>query len=215
MTDSAVDPADFSGLVAMRAQQEASERERVIRRGIAVAAVLFLHVLVIGGFIYSSRIPLIEHIRTTVPEAIWILMPKPPAPAKPQVETPPPPDVSLPLPEITAPITVPTIRTRPQSQAPTGDLTGVGRALACGASQYEYLTAQQREGCRRRPWDFVRKADGTIVLDVPKPVEPPPSAADIMRHEQQTAPPCPLLANVPCLGKVMHGDPLGGQPQPF
>ena len=159
--------------------------------------------------------PLIERIRATVPEAIWILMPKPPAPPKPQVETPPVPEETLPLPQIIAPITVPTIRTRPQAQAPTGDLSGVGRALACGASSYEYLTAQQREGCRRRPWDFVRKADGTIVLDVPKPVEPPPSIADISRHIQQTQPTCPLLANTPCLNKIIHGDPLNGQPQPF
>ena len=57
--------------------------------------------------------------------------------------------------------------------------------------------------------------NGTIVLDVPKPTEPPPSAIDIIRHEQQTAPPCPILNNVPCLGKVLHGDPSGGGPSPF
>lgn len=213
MTDSAVDPADFSGLLAARAQQEVSERERLIRRGIAIAAVVLLHILAIGGFIYSSRMPLIERIRATVPEAIWILMPKPPAPPKPQVETPPAPEEILPLPQIIAPITVPTIRTRPQAQAPTGDLSGVGRALACGASSYEYLTAQQREGCRRRPWDFVRKADGTLVLLGPeKPPPPPPttfSAGDLMRHEQQTAPPCPMLQNVPCLGNILpNHDPV-------
>jgi hypothetical protein len=94
-------------------------------------------------------------------------------------------------------------------------MEGVGRSLACGASSYENLSTAQREACLRRPWAFVKRPDGTIVLDVPKPAIDQPTAADIMRHEQQTAPPCPLLANVPCLGKVLHGDPLGGSPAPF
>ena len=54
-----------------------------------------------------------------------------------------------------------------------------------------------------------------VSFEQPKPPEPPPTAMDIMRHEQQTAPPCPILNNVPCLGKIMHGDPLGGGAQPF
>jgi hypothetical protein len=98
---------------------------------------------------------------------------------------------------------------------PSEGLLGVGRSLACGASSYEYLAPLQREECLRKPWHFVKRSDGTIVLDVAKPVETQPSTIDIIRHEQETAPPCPVLSNVPCLGKVMHGDPTGGGPQPF
>jgi hypothetical protein len=94
-------------------------------------------------------------------------------------------------------------------------LRGVGRSLACGASSYENLSAAERENCLRHPWHFAKRPDGTIVLDVPKVIDTAPSVADIMRREQQTAPPCPVLSNVPCLGKVLHGDPLGGGPQPF
>ena len=217
MTDSTVDPADFSGILAARSHAEASERERNIRRTIAGVAVLLLHILAISVFIYSSRIPLLVRIRTTVPEAIWVLtQPKHPAkPPNPLIETPIQPEESLPV--LTAPITLPLIRhSEPLAPPANEGLAGLGRSLACGASSYEYLSVLDRQQCRRHPWQFIKRPDGTIVLEAPaKPVEPPPSIADVMRHEQQTAPPCPILSNVPCLGKIMHGDPLGGQPQPF
>ncbi len=210
MTDSTVDPADFSGILAARAQADVTERERRLRRAIAGVAVLLVHVVAIAVFIYSVHIPIVERVRTTIPEAIWILMPQKPAPPRPQVETPLPQE-ELPMPVITAPITVPPIRTRPPASTAPGDLTGVGRSLACGASTYEYLTSEQREHCRRRPWDFVRRPDGTIVLKGPDKPPPPPAftGGDLMRHEMQTAPPCPVLQNVPCLSKVLpNRDPV-------
>ncbi len=211
VTDSTVDPADFSGILAAHAQAEATERERTIRRAIAGAAVFLVHVVAIAVFIYSVHVPLVERVRTTIPEAIWILMPQKPAPPKPRVETPPLPEDELPMRVITAPITVPPIRTRPPATPAPGDLSGVGRSLACGASRYENLTPEQRAQCIRRPWDFVRRPDGTIVL-APLDKPPPPPAftgGDLMRHEMQTAPPCPVLQNVPCLSKVLpNRDPV-------
>ncbi len=210
MTDSTVDPAEFSGIVAAHLHAETSERERNIRRTIAAIAVILLHIAAVSVFIYSVHIPVIDRIRTTVPEAIWILMPpKPKAPPRPVLETPPVPDVFVPT--LTAPITLPPIQHRPASPPTTGTLEDIGRALACGASSYEYLTQAQREGCRRRPWDYVRKPDGTIVLRGPDKPPPPPAftGGDLMRHEQQTAPPCPMLQNVPCLSKVLpNHDPV-------
>lgn len=211
MTDSTVDPADFSGILAARAQADLSERERTIRRAIAAAAVLLVHVVAIAVFITSVHVPVIERIRATIPEAIWILMPKKPAPPAPRVETPLPPADILPMPEITAPITLPSIHTRTPPPAAPGDLTGVGRSLACGASSYENLTVDQREQCLRHPWHFVKRPDGTIVLEAPAKPPPPPAftGGDLMRHEQQTAPPCPVLQNVPCLSKVLpNRDPV-------
>jgi hypothetical protein len=215
VTDSSVgsEPADFAIVLAAHAQSEVADRERNFRRTIVAVAVLILHVLAISVFIYSSRIPLVQRIRTTIPEAImWLVLPS--KPVNPVMVKPVLPEE--PLPQVTAPITVPPITARPLPAAPPSEgMLGVGRSLACGASSYENLSPAQREDCRRHPWHFVKRPDGTIVLDVPKPVEPPPASIDVLRHEQQTAPPCPILSNVPCLGKVMHGDPSGAAPQPF
>ena len=192
---------------------QAAQRERNLRRTVVAVLVVFLHVFAIAAFVYSSRIPIAERIRSTVPEAIvWFVFH--PNQAKPQPEQPPVPQQIVP--QVSLPITAPPIPARPLPGAPpSGGLLGVGRSLACGASSYENLTPAQRQQCLRHPWRFVKRPDGTIVLDVPKPTEPPPSAIDIIRHEQQTAPPCPILSNVPCLGKIMHGDPSGGGPSPF
>jgi len=180
---------------------------------IVALAVLVLHVVALAVLIYSSRVPLAQRIRSTIPEAImWLVRPQ--KPVNPKFVQPEIPE--QPLPEITAPITLPPIFVQPLPSAPPSEgLLGVGRSLACGASSYENLSPLQREQCRRRPWTFVRRANGTIVLDVPKAIEPPPATIDILRHQQQTAPPCPLLSNVPCLDRVIHGDPTGGGPQPF
>ena len=209
MTDSAAESADFSGILAARTAAEEAERQRNIRRTITAIVVLILHILALAGFMSSNRVAIIERIRATVPEAIWVLTPPKKQPPKPLVETPPQPDQDLPV--LTAPITLPPIRHQPLAPPATSGLEGIGRSLACGASSYEYLTAQEREGCRRRPWDFVRKPDGTIVLMAPEKPPPPPAFTpqDLMRHEQQTAPPCPMLQNVPCLSKVLpNHDPV-------
>lgn len=213
MTDVASEPADFSAILAEHTQTEIGERERNIRRSIVGVVVLVLHVLVIAVLIYSSRIALVQRVRSTLPEAImWFVLP--PKPVNPILVKPELPEESVP--RIIAPITLPPIPARPLPAAPPSEgILGVGRSLACGASSYENLSAAQRNECRRQPWHFVRRNDGTIVLEVAKPVEPPPSAIDVIRHQQQTAPPCPILSNVPCLGKVLHGDPNGGGPQPF
>jgi hypothetical protein len=219
VTDSTAESAQLSAIQAAHAQAEVNDRQRNIRRGIAAAAVLLIHIFAIGVFIYSNKVPIVARIKATVPEAIFVLMPKPASPKPPVIETHPQ-EPEEPLPVITAPITLPPTQSqlpsRPLPPPPNGGLAGIGRSLACGASSYENLTALQREQCLRHPWHFIKRPDGTIVLEPPpKPAEPQPSIADIMRHEQQTAPPCPILNNVPCLGKVMHGDPLGGGPQPF
>jgi hypothetical protein len=213
VTDVGSEPADFSAILAERTQAEIGERERNIRRTIVAVAVLVLHVLALAVFVYSSRIPFVQRARSTIPEAImWFMLP--PKPVNPILVKPELPEETLP--RVIAPITLPPIPARPLPAAPPSEgMLGVGRSLACGASSYENLSPAQRYECRRQPWHFVRRADGTIVLEVAKPIEPPPSAIDVIRHEQQTAPPCPILSNVPCLGKVLHGDPNGGGPQPF
>lgn len=215
MTDSSVasEPEDFTVVLAARAPFDAATRERNLRRAIVAVAVIILHVLALAVLVYSSRVPIIQRIRSTIPEAIlwFVLPPKPINPALVQPNLP-----AEPLPQIVAPITLPPIPSRVlPAEPPSEGMLGIGRSLACGASSYENLAVLQRELCRRHPWNFVRRADGTIVLEVPKPIETAPAAIDILRHQQQTGPPCPLLSNVPCLDKVFHGDPTGGGPQPF
>ncbi|MEJ1970209.1 MAG: hypothetical protein WDN03_16505 [Rhizomicrobium sp.] len=208
--------ADFAQIQAAHMQAEAASRRRTVRRTLAALAVLLVHVIGVAVFMYSNQIPIMQRLRQTIPEAImWIPMPKKPAPLNPRLIEPQPPAEELPLPILPAPITLPPVRRSPLPPPPSEGLEGVGRSLACGAGSFENLPPAMRDQCRRHPWAFVKRPDGTIVMEAPpKPVDVP-TTADIMRHEQQTAPPCPVLQNVPCLGKVMHGDPLGGGPQPF
>jgi len=209
VTDSTVEPEDFSVILTARAHAEEAERQRNIRRAIAAGAVLVVHILVLVLLIYAGKIPLVTRVKTTVPEAIWILLPNKPLPPKPHNQTPPPQELENVAPQ-TAPITLPPAHHQPLAEPQSGGLAGVGRSIACGASIYENLPPAVREQCRRHPWAFVRRSDGTIVLDVPKG-EPPPTftSGDITRHEMQTAPPCPPLINVPCLSKVLpNRDPV-------
>ncbi len=216
MTDSTAPSVseDFAGIAAARAEEEAARRRRNIRRGLAWMAVAVVHVLALLLIMVGNEVPIIKRITETIPEAItWIPMPKKVAHPKPLPEQTP--EVQEPLPQLTAPITLPPIRSRPLAPPASEGLEGVGRSLACGAGSYENLPPNMRDQCRRQPWAFVKRPDGTIVLQAPpKPVDVP-TTADIMRHEQETAPPCPVLQNVPCLGKVMHGDGIGGPSRPF
>ena len=216
MTDSTVDSDAFAGILAGHPiAAEPDDKQRNLRRTLAGAAVAAVHLFALLLILFSlNQVPVIRHVRETIPEAImWIPMPRPAHPPRHQQEQPP--DT---FPFVSAPITLPPEPRRDLHPPPASGLEGVGRSLACGASSFEYLSPMQRENCLRHPWAYIKRPDGTIVLEVPKPVEPPPSAIDILRHEQATAPPCPLLANVPCLGKALHGDPLSdplGRPNNF
>jgi hypothetical protein len=214
VTDSSVDlggSVDLDGGILaahpLLVPQE-QDRRRKIRQTIAVAAVVLVHLLALLLLAISNKLPAIEHIRVTIPESItWIpaldLSSRAPKQRDRVPQTTPEPVYVQP----TAPITLPPARHKELAPPATEGLEGVGRSLACGASSYENLSVVQREACRRHPWAFVKRPDGTIVLDVPKGEQPPPppTTIEILRHQQETAPPCPMLANVPCLGGVIHG----------
>lgn len=92
-----------------------------------------------------------------------------------------------------------------QDNAPAkpGDvLKSIGEALACGASNFEYLNKAQQARCPRQPWMAARRPDGTIVLDAP-PKAPPlqlqMTGADQLRKRAETENPCPIMLNTPCL----------------
>jgi hypothetical protein len=91
-------------------------------------------------------------------------------------------------------------------QTPADILKAIGEALSCGAENFENLTQAERNRCKREPWIARRLPNGTIVLEaaMPQPFAPPPvpkiSGGEALRHELQTAPPCPIMvANIPCM----------------
>jgi hypothetical protein len=92
-----------------------------------------------------------------------------------------------------------------QDNAPAkpGDvLKSIGQAIACGASNFEYLNKAQQARCPRQPWMAARRPDGTIVLDAPSkapPVQLQMTGADQLRKQAQTENPCPIMVNTPCL----------------
>ena len=100
--------------------------------------------------------------------------------------------------------------------APPGDiLNSIGRAIACGAGDFEYLTRTQQERCLHEPWQGVQLPNGTIVLlGPPRMAAPGPlqmSGAEALQRQSQTAPNCPIMVNTPCLADMFNG---GGQLAP-
>ncbi|HEX4028600.1 MAG TPA: hypothetical protein VHX18_13350, partial [Rhizomicrobium sp.] len=114
-------------------------------------------------------------------------------------------------PEVTtAPVIVvppPNIQPLAPPQTPADILKAIGEALSCGAENFENLTQAERTRCRHEPWIARKLPNGTIVLEaaMPSPFAPAPtvpkiSGGEALRHELQTAPPCPIMvANVPCM----------------
>jgi hypothetical protein len=99
-----------------------------------------------------------------------------------------------------------------QENAPAtpGDvLKSIGQALACGASNFEYLNKAQQARCPRQPWMAARRPDGTIVLDAPSKVPLPQlhlTGAEELGRQMQTNSGCPIMLNTPCLDDMFTGN---------
>jgi len=127
---------------------------------------------------------------------------------KPDVEAVRPPDVN------SAPVMImpPKELTPEERVAPAkpGDvLRAIGEALACGASNFENLTDQQRARCRHTPWIPRKLPNGTIVMEAPPKLVAQPefrlSGADKMRQDMRSGPPCPILQQTPCVNDILTG----------
>lgn len=135
----------------------------------------------------------------------------------PRGEAPPVNLVRPEVPRATPPIitTAPVIVVPPPNpeqtmpKTPADILKAIGEALSCGAENFENLTQAERARCRHEPWIARKLPNGTIILQAanPSPFAPTPvpklSGADALRHQTQTAPPCPVVVvNAPCLENV-------------
>lgn len=187
------------------------------RRAIAWAAVVVVHIILLGVFVVSQKPPLRHRVLTPLETELLLTplqrarLPKVPL-VRPLYPDEAPPEI------VTAPITLP-----PPPAPPTAQevLQSIGESMACGAGTYETLTAAERAHCRHTPWHGKKLPNGTMVLDtLPKP--PPPSTdfhmsgGDFQRHQLETANPCPILNNTPCIHREIYGDgPAKGVPDPY
>jgi hypothetical protein len=197
---------DLYGIRLRRPSNE-EQRRRQFERLFAWGVVAIIHILMLFVVVADQR-----HRRELAmrPPAETILdlsrLPKGEAPPirliQPVVPRASAPEVS------TAPVIV--VPPPPNSQiappqTPADILKAIGEALSCGAENFENLTQTERNRCRRQPWIARRLPNGTIVLEAAapqaiEPLVPKISGAEALRHEMQTAPPCPImLANVPCM----------------
>jgi hypothetical protein len=197
---------DLYGIRLRRPSNE-ERRRRQFERLFAWGVVAIIHILMLFVVVADQR-----HQRELAmrPPAETILdlsrLPKGEAPPirliQPVVPRASAPEVS------TAPVIV--VPPPPNSQiappqTPADILKAIGEALSCGAENFENLTQTERNRCRRQPWIARRLPNGTIVLEAAapqaiEPLVPKISGAEALRHEMQTAPPCPImLANVPCM----------------
>ena len=193
---------DFAGFQVLRPEED--DRRRNTRRTLVAIAVVIFHLIALAVLVYSSRIQPPRFVKQTIPEMImWFPFHK----HEPVVPTFIRPQIEVPIPIITLPITIPPLeltRPTPLPPPPTEGLLGVGRSLACGASSYEYLPPAMRDDCLRHPWHFAKLPDGTIVLDT-RPDETEPTAAEIARHDREMLPPLPNPTGRPSNDDVVRG----------
>jgi hypothetical protein len=198
---------DLYGIRPRRPSNE-EQRRRQLERLFAWGVVAIIHILMLFVVVADQRNrrdlamrppaeTILDLSRSAKGEAppIRLIQPVVPRASAPEVSTapvivvPPPPNSQIAPP-----------------QTPADILKAIGEALSCGAENFENLTQTERNRCRRQPWIARKLPNGTIVLEAaaPQPFAPAPvakiSGADALRHEMQTAPPCPIMvSNVPCM----------------
>jgi hypothetical protein len=188
------------------------ERRQLMRRLISWGLVALVHVLLLAMMALDQYHWHSMALRKPGTELILDISQAPRSAAPPvQLIEPIVPRASAPevttAPVIVVPPPPPNSQAPPLPQAPADILKAIGEALSCGAENFENLTQAERNRCKREPWIARKLPNGTIVLEAaaPSPFAPAPtvpkiSGADALRHDMQTAPPCPIMvSNVPCM----------------
>jgi hypothetical protein len=187
-------------------------RRAALKRGLSFALVALIHLFFLAMLTVSllqqqQRVGRKNGIETILNLSLLHTENAPPVDLiKPDVESVAPPAIT------TAPITIPPVKPVPEENAPAppaGDvLKAIGEAIACGATNFENLTDAQRAKCKHEPWIPRKLPNGTIVLDAPQIAAPPEihlSGAEQLRRDLQTAPPCPIVTQLPCANDILTG----------
>jgi hypothetical protein len=204
----------------MRLPPSQEERRRIMMRdGVALVLVALIHILLFMALVISlqqardrqGRGPIEQFLDLSLlrqPRTVPLTLAPPEdneqndVSAKPLTVIPPKPPVLEPP-------------AAPPAAQPGDILNSIGRAIACGAGDFEYLTRQQQERCLHEPWQGVQMPNGTIVLlGPPRLAAPGPlqlSGAEALQHQAQQAPNCPIMLSGPCLADMFNG---GGELAP-
>jgi hypothetical protein len=205
VTDDSLTATDaFTALRALRHRELAVEKNKNVRRTVTSAAVVGLHIILVLLLVISQRMPHVPRVKLPV-EITLRLLPLPQTAAPPVIMATPHPkkkDEAV-IEQRTAPITLPP--PAPSEKAPPVDIMrALGVALACGASHYEYLPPAEKKLCRHPPWTMPQDRNLAVL-----PPPPPPlgqmSGAEAAARQRQTAAPCPILQNTPCIDEVIYG----------
>jgi len=200
---------NFATLAAERLRLAAMERERLLKRLGAAAAVVLVHILIVITLLTAGRFGIFHEKKEH--EVMLLLPPPPQSRTNVRPVVPVIPFVTPNVEEVPrSTITVPAPKTQEKTQ---GDiLEALGKELACGAGPYEHLTQREREACKRQPWKFKKNAKGVIVLDTllgkqQPQQEEPVSGADENLDIQRTSDPCLAAGNThtECIHKTIFG----------
>ena len=206
----------------MRLPPSEEERRRIlVRDGVALVLVALIHILILLGLVISlEQARQRQGRRGPIEQMLDLSLLRQPRPtplnlakpedneqndisAKPLTIIPPKPPV------------LELQQEAPPAAQPGDILNSIGRAIACGAGDFEYLTRQQQERCLHEPWQGLQLPNGTIVLlGPPRLAAPGPlqmTGADALQNQSRTAPNCPIMVNTPCLADMFNG---GGQLAP-
>jgi hypothetical protein len=191
-------------LTALLRANEA-ERERALKRIVAVIAVALVHVLFLALLLAAARVSEVAH---KTPQEVLLLLP----PLQPKTSRPALPSVVLPVERpVNIPPTIDVTPPPPAAPPKPGDvMQAIGKELACGAGPWEHLTQAEREVCKRQPWHSKKNARGVIVLDVPSATAPPDetlSGIDAITQGIRTSDPCLAAGNThtECIHKNIFG----------
>ena len=208
-TSSVGQPAATLAAFLTHVKDDEDARQRMWRRAAAAAAVAVLHLAFVILLVESEWVSHQHTIPRATPPLLWLLLPR--APVAPSLSTP---KKGKEAPR-EAPMTYITpVTKQPPPEEAINPAWALGEALACGASNFAYLTPQARSRCKRTPWHYMYDKDGYIVLDTSQQRRPQQEEklrpSDIQARERNTADPCAIakMSGTECIDKVIYGNHL-------
>lgn len=206
-----VDQSDLTlAIIIERLKREEAEKQRRWRRVAVAGFVLLCHVLVVGVMLRAKLTNAVHEPPPHRTELVWLLKPQGTMMTKGDREIDRRRETMI-RQAYKAMETLPQIFLERPNAITLDEDPGLalGRALACGAGSFEYLTPDGQRRCYRKPWGFTYDRYGYIILagpHMPKPEKERPS--EVLARQRNNAPVCPnnVDPNAPCLDRIIRGN---------
>lgn len=205
-----IDENGVAGEIRARFVAEQNANTHRVRRGTLALIVVAVHLLVIAWMVSTKIMPQPKLVLPHKTQLLWLLAPrKAPDGVRERIDKP-----SDLVDQVYKAVQL--LDKAPKEERPNAITLdpglALGQALSCGAGSYEYLTAEGKRRCTRKPWNYTYDRNGFLILRAPN--MPPPrrekklDPRDQMRQQRETAPTCADGAangGAPCIGNIING----------